>query len=210
MRVFNGLKEHIQNTQNNHTRLKVYPRVTTNPSEPESYKVAFHLVNFDRGNPLTGVLVDFKDLEFKLAGFWESIPFFQLPCISVLRNFDRGRLKFLNQMKIHQQIKFMKPSYVPLFWKDALVEPFKFDPCVKREEQEKPYFIALKARFSVPKNIFIFDSLLSLPSKETPKFFRPTHQMKEWISKAENFGQDQRIKLLNQEKNTLALPAAKE
>lgn len=208
-RAFDALKNQIQNTQNNHQRLKVYPRVSTTTEAPESMRVEFGLVSFDRGNS-SGLLCDLNPLEFKLAGLWESVSFFKLPCVCVLRNFNHGQLQFLNQMKVYQKVKFMKPSYIPLFWKDALVEPFRFDPSIPREEQGKPYFITLKAKFSVHKNIFVFDSLLSLPSLEPPRFFKPTREMKERASKTRNFGLDKNFELLNPEKITLALPAAQE
>ena len=50
--------------------------------------------------------------------------------------------------------------------------PFRFNPKVPREEQAKRYFVQLKAKFNPEKNIFIFDSLMGLPTEELPNFLK--------------------------------------
>ncbi len=58
----------------------------------------------------------------------------------------------------------MKPAHLPVLWKQAPVKPFKYNP--KAEEQEKPAFVKIKAKFLPNKDAFGFDSLLEAPTTD--------------------------------------------
>jgi hypothetical protein len=108
----------------------------------------------------------------KLAGLWQFIPVCRAPCISIFRNFTRDRLEYIKQSEPERRVKFMKASHVPLFWKDAPVPPFRFNPKLDKEQQGKPIFVVLKAKFLPARNMFGFEALLAPPVEKPPKFFK--------------------------------------
>ncbi len=65
-----------------------------------------------------------------------------------------------------------------MIWKDAPVKPFRFNPKIEKEQQGKPVFVSIKAKFLPSRQVFGFDSLLSLPIEEAPKFFKASKKMK--------------------------------
>lgn len=73
----------------------------------------------------------------------------------------------------------MKASHIPLFWKDALVPPFRFNPKAPSYEQGRPYFVSIIAKFLPYKNAFGFESLAQMPLLEAPKFLKASKKMKE-------------------------------
>ena len=72
----------------------------------------------------------------------------------------------------------MKGSHIPVIWKDAPVKPFRFNPKIEKEQQGKAMFMSIKAKFLPSRQLFGFDSLLSLPIEEAPKFFKASKKMK--------------------------------
>ena len=59
-----------------------------------------------------------------------------------------------------------------MFWRDALVPPFRFNPKTPKEEQGRPVFVQIKAKFVPHRDAFEFDSLLELPRELPPKFLK--------------------------------------
>ena len=59
-----------------------------------------------------------------------------------------------------------------MFWRDALVPPFRFNPKAPKEEQGRPVFVQIKAKFVPHRDAFEFDSLLELPRELPPKFLK--------------------------------------
>jgi hypothetical protein len=111
-------------------------------------------------------------MEFQLCGLWQFIPVCRTPCISVFKNFTRERLDFIKQSETIRKVKFMKASHLPLFWRDTPVPPFRFNPKAPKEEQGKPVFIQVKARFSPRRDAFEFESLLGVPLQKPPSFLK--------------------------------------
>ena len=66
----------------------------------------------------------------------------------------------------------MRIADIPLFWKDSIVRPFRFNPKLDKEQQAPRYFVGVKARFLPGRDSFGFDSLLLPPTLETPKFIK--------------------------------------
>ncbi|GAX45756.1 hypothetical protein NIES4075_67770 [Tolypothrix sp. NIES-4075] len=186
-KALEALTKQVDTTGNNQ-RLIVYPKLTHFPGRDKQHEIAFQLVGFDRGLQSEGVTADLADFEFKLCGLWQFIPVCPTPCISVFKNFTDDRLEFVKQSEVYKRVKFMKGSHIPLIWKDALVKPFRFNPKIEKEQQGKPVFVAIKAKFLPNKNVFGFDSLLSLPVEEAPKFFKASKKMKaEALQESKNF-----------------------
>ncbi|MBP5977942.1 hypothetical protein HW132_35915, partial [Brasilonema sp. CT11] len=142
------------------------------PSRDQQPNVGFQLVGFDKGREEDGASKELQDLEFKLCGLWQFIPVCRTPCISIFRNFTKERLEHVKQSEPAKKVKFMKASHLPLFWRDAPVPPFRFNPKATKEEQGKPVFVQIKARFQPSRNAFEFDSLLGVPLEKPPKFLK--------------------------------------
>lgn len=177
IKAFEALKKQIESTGNNELRLIVYPRVIHFPRKDQPHQVAFQLVGFDNGSG-EGICQTLNDFEFKLAGLWQFIPVCQIPCISVFKNFTPERLEFVKKSEVYKRVKFMKGSHLPIFWKDAPIRPFRFNPKLNKEEQGKAMFVSIKAKFLPQRNVFGFDSLLTMPQSEVPQFFKASKKMK--------------------------------
>jgi hypothetical protein len=97
---------------------------------------------------------------FTLRGIWQFIPQFKRPIITVYRNEKRG------------DWDKCKPLHIPILWKDAPVEPFRFRSDLQ-EDEPKPerYFVGVNARF-IPDKGFGFESLAEDPTKKVPKYLK--------------------------------------
>ena len=175
--AFDALRKHIANTGNNNYRLIVYPKITHFPGRDKPHQIGFQLIAFDSGNN-EGMYGELKDLQFKLSGIWQFIPVCQTPCISIFKNFTEQRLEYIKKSDITKRVKYMKASHIPLFWKDALVPPFRFNPKAPKEQQGQPYFVSIIAKFLPYKNAFGFESLAQMPIAEAPKFLKASKKMK--------------------------------
>jgi hypothetical protein len=177
-KVFDALKKEIESTGNNTFRLVVYPKVIHFPRKEQPHQIAFQLVGFDRGRFQETVSGELEDLEFKFSGLWQFIPVCPTPCISVFRNFTRQRLEYIKQAEPAIKVKFMKASHIPLLWKDAPVRPFRFNPKAPKEEQGRPVFVTLKAKFLPGRDVFGFVALLAPPQETAPRFLKASKQDK--------------------------------
>ncbi|MCC5610481.1 hypothetical protein LC612_27960 [Nostoc sp. CHAB 5834] len=171
VREFELLAKEIETTGNHTQRLLVYPRVMHFPRKEQPYQISFQLLAFDRGQERDVYLRKLKDFEFHVSGLWQFIPVCRFPCISIFRNFSFERLEYIKQAEPMTKVQYMKASHVPVLWKDALVEPFKFNPKAE-EDQGHPMFVSIKAKFIPQKNVFSFDALLSLPQETLPRFLK--------------------------------------
>lgn len=173
-RAYDALKKEIEVTGETNQRLVVYPRFTHFPGRDQQPNVGFQLVGFDKGRQSGEDVAsqELQDLEFKLCGLWQFIPVCRTPCISIFRNFTKERLEHVKQSEPAKKVKFMKASHLPLFWRDAPVPPFRFNPKATKEEQGKPVFVQIKARFQPSRNAFEFDSLLGVPLEKPPRFLK--------------------------------------
>ena len=182
--VFNALKKEIENTLNQNQRLIVYPKIIHFPRREQPHRLAFQLVGFDRGRKLDAVSGELEDLEFKLSGLWQFIPVCSTPCISVFRNFSDERLEFIKQAEPARKVKFMKASHIPLLWKDALINPFRFNPKLEKEQQGRAAFVTLKAKFLPGRDVFSFVALTALPKDSAPRFLKASKEDKATVQLA--------------------------
>ncbi|MBD2564731.1 MULTISPECIES: hypothetical protein [Nostoc] len=167
---FEALKIHLKKKDTNEATLLVYPKVIHFPKPDQPHQIHFQLVAHQEAP--SGLFEELNDGEFKLSGLWQFIPVCRTPCISIFKNFNFERLDFIKSAETSLKVKFMKASHLPIVWKDAIVPPFRFNPKVAKEDQAKRYFVQLKAKFNPEKNIFIFDSLMGLPTEELPNFLK--------------------------------------
>ncbi|MBD2533797.1 hypothetical protein H6G97_31280 [Nostoc flagelliforme FACHB-838] len=167
---FEALKIHLKKKNSNEVTLLVYPKVIHFPKPDQPHQMHFQLVAHQEAP--SGLFEELNDGEFKLSGLWQFIPVCRTPCISIFKNFNFERLDFIKSAETSLKVKFMKASHLPIVWKDAIVPPFRFNPKVAKEDQAKRYFVQLKAKFNPEKNIFIFNSLMGLPTEELPNFLK--------------------------------------
>nr|WP_246275511.1 hypothetical protein [Brasilonema bromeliae] len=184
-RAFEALKKEVQATGEATQRLVVYPRFTHFPRRDQPPQVSFQVVGFDKGRETKGAASEeLSDMEFKLCGLWQFIPVCPTPCISIFRNFTKERLDHVKKSEPAKKVKFMKASHLPLFWRDAPVPPFRFNPKAEKEQQGKPVFVQIKAKFLPARDAFAFDSLLGLPLEKPPKFLKVSKEDKATALKA--------------------------
>ena len=151
--------------------LEHYPKVMHFPNRDQSHALTFQLVGFDAGTGQSGASTELDDFEFKLAGLWQFIPVCRTPCISVHKNFNQQRLKYIKQADPAQRVKFLKASHLPLLWKDAPLKPFRFNP-KGGKDQGHPAFVQIKAKFLPEKDVFVFQEQLDSPKEKAPRFLK--------------------------------------
>lgn len=173
-----ALQKYINRTGNAVKRLIVYPKAIHFPDKNKPQQIQFQLLKFEQGETRFGISQQLDNMEFQLAGLWQFIPVCRLPCISVFKNATPQRLEWIKQADAAKRVKFMKPAHLPVLWKQAPVKPFKYNP--KAEEQEKPAFVKIKAKFLPSKDAFGFDSLLEAPTTEDiPKYLKVSKKDKQ-------------------------------
>ncbi len=186
-----ALKQQIANT-GAEQRIIVYPRVLHLPDRNKPPQIqSFQLVGFDDG-VRPGLARELGDNEFKLFGLWQFIAVCKCPVITVHRNFTPEQYAYFKTLDDEGKKYFGKAQHIPLFWKDAVVPPFRFNSKVDKEQQAPRYFIGVKARFLPGRDSFGFDSLLSPPTLDTPKFIK--FKKPEQSGKAQNKGKGKQDK----------------
>lgn len=156
-------------------RLKVYPRVIHFPKPDDPHQIAFQLVNFfrkSRDAKPTEITSKVGDFEFKLSGLWQFIPICATPCVSIFKNFSQERLEFIKAAKVAVKVKFMQGTHVPVFWPDAPVRPFRFNPNLTKEEQGQALFVQVKAIFAPDKGVFLVQALTATPAAKPPRYLK--------------------------------------
>ncbi|AFY84329.1 hypothetical protein [Oscillatoria acuminata] len=162
-----ALKLEIQNTGLTRQRLIVYPKLTHFPKPDQPHQIAFQLIGFEKDAAPSAISTQLEDFEFKLCGLWQFIPVCRVPVISVFRNFDEQTYQKFKELEAKKKVRFMKPAHVPVMWKDSPFKPFRFNPRIDKEQQGRPLFIQIKAKFIPEKTGFEFVALLAPPSGET-------------------------------------------
>ncbi|MCT7975943.1 hypothetical protein, partial [Laspinema olomoucense] len=182
-----ALKLEIKQSGSTTQRLIVYPKVMHFPKQEQPHQLAFQLVGFEKDPASSAISTELEDFEFKLSGLWQFIPVCRVPVISVFRNFDETihqNLKKLDEaIAAKKKVNFMKATHVPLIWKDAPFKPFRFNPKLEKEEQGRPLFLQLKAKFIPAKDGFEFVALLAPPLEKAPKFFKASNDDKATVQK---------------------------
>ncbi len=180
IKVFQALKLQLKNTGNNEQRLIVHPRVIHFPKREKPYIIYFELVGFESPSIQDkGIFNDLNDLEFKLSGLWQFIPVCRVPCVSVFRNFSEERKLFIKSAEPLIRVRFMKASHLPLLWLDSPVNPFRFNPKLSKEEQGRPKFVQIIAKFLPNRDNFGFIEQVAEPLEEPPKFLKASKLDKE-------------------------------
>ncbi|MCT7964031.1 hypothetical protein NG791_25470 [Laspinema sp. D1] len=182
-----ALKLEIKQSGVSTQRLIVYPKVMHFPKQDQPHQLAFQLVGFEKDSASSAISMQLEDFEFKLSGLWQFIPVCRVPVISVFRNFDETihqNLKKLDEtVAAKKKVNFMKAAHIPLIWKDAPFKPFRFNPKLEKEEQGRPLFLQLKAKFIPAKDGFEFVALLAPPLEKAPKFFKASNDDKATVQK---------------------------
>ncbi len=164
------LKETIEKRGNVEQTLVVYPEFVHYPNEDPFYQLSFHLVTVIQQKN-TDILNDLNEMEFNLAGLWQFIPDFSLPCVSVFKNLTRRRSHHFKHKNPVAKVRLLQPFHLPLLWEQPLVEPKPVN-----SEPTSAMFIRVKAQFCPEKDIFHFISLLRSPLEETPPFLQLSEQ----------------------------------
>ncbi|MDJ0746672.1 MAG: hypothetical protein QNJ32_25390 [Xenococcaceae cyanobacterium MO_167.B27] len=187
--AYRGLKKQIAKTGKDDYPLMVYPKVTHFPNKNQPHNLYFQLVAFDAGNRADiqdSIFTELNDGEFKISGLWQFIPPSRLPCISVFRNYDPKLLEYIKQGEVAKKVQITKATHVPIIWKDSPVQPFRFNPKLKKEEQKPLYFVSIKAKFLPEKNLFLFIEQLAEPTQDVPRFLKTRKEDKMELNKQRN------------------------
>ena len=169
---YDALKKQVENNPGKLERLIVYPRVMHFPRRELLHIISFQLVGFDNSKSPEGITSQLQDFEFHLCGLWQFIPVCSTPCISVFKNFHEHRLEYIKQQEAYKKVRYMKPSHIPLIWKDSPIRPFRFNPKLEKEQQGHSSFVEVLARFIPGRDVFGFVKMLSNPAEKCPRFLK--------------------------------------
>lgn len=184
-KVWEALKSRVRKGVNTH-RLLVYPRPIHFPDKRDRL-IHFRLVGFQKETDgLMDVFME-PDLCFKIAGIWQTIT--GCPCISIYRNFSEELSLTFKSLEFSQKVRLTKAQHVPVHWPTSIVPPYRFNPRSQDTKKER-FFIQIKAIFIPGTNFFDFDSLLSTPTKDIPRYLsfrtKKKPKNKKIIGKQEN------------------------
>jgi hypothetical protein len=192
--VFFALRKYIETTGIAFQRLIVYPRFVHFPGRDRPCQLSFNLVGFvgpkheeiARSHAEGSVTNKFKDFEFELSGLWQFIPVSKLPVLTVFRNSNEARVRFLEGFTGQEKVQALKAIHIPLKWQNSLVRPFRFNPQGNKEKQGKPPFIQVRTRFVPELNLFEVIESNSMPSASPPKFLKASPKDKVAARKVSN------------------------
>jgi hypothetical protein len=186
-KAFYALKKEIERTGKTMQKVIVYPKVIHFPSKDDPHIIAFQLIGFI-GTNKPQPNFDLKDREFILKGLWQFVPVCKTPVVTVFKNFTEERLVTLKEMDLADKVKFMKAVHVPLLWRDASVNAFRYNPrtAAKKEgdndenevERDPTFFVSVKARFLPNRDVFACTEELSKPARNAPRAFRASKKLK--------------------------------
>ena len=109
---------------------------------------------------------ELKEREFKLSGTWQYIG--EQRAVAIWRNWSESLEKYLEKASKQQKGKMLKPSYLPVEWSDAPMEAFRFQE--SGAENQKPYFVSVKAVFEPGLDQFKVIEQLAKPSHLIPRY----------------------------------------
>ncbi|MEB3190661.1 MAG: hypothetical protein VKL42_10005 [Snowella sp.] len=137
--------------------LRVYPAITN-----QKQVFGFYVLSRCTDSPDQKIkLEDAIPNLFILKGIWQLYSKSKNPVISIFRNRQR-----------HPK-DLCKPTHVPLLWENPPVPPFYFNPnLTPGEKKPRRYFVAIQAKFLPEQRRFVFDSLLTKPSRKIPKYLK--------------------------------------
>ncbi len=151
-------------------RFAVYPKITHFPKRDEASLISFELVAiYNDSDNSSGLFEQLQPLEFLLRGLWQFIPVCRTPVISVLHNYNDDLLAKIARLDSVGKCRKLKAQHLPLLWKPPIVPAFRYQK--DAETQDAKYFISVKAKLDLNREEFIFDSLVGMPTTESPKGF---------------------------------------
>ena len=133
--------------------------------------------------------------EFNLRGIWQFIPQHRRPLMTIMRNWMDKK----DRNKLLEKGQDFKSVHVPIFWKDAQLPPFRFNP--RAEKQGERFFVEMKAKFIPKLDTFGFTELLAEPTTTFPRYLLPKAKMEKLAEKrqAKKEKQKQETQEQNQE-----------
>ncbi|QSJ20429.1 hypothetical protein JYQ62_18065 [Nostoc sp. UHCC 0702] len=139
-------------------RLLVYPNIIYSPGK-EDPNIQFQIVAWSSTDdePIN-LFSELEDLDFLLSGFWQFIPGYKTPCLTIFKNYFEAQEEFLNKPNAFKRQKSLKAIHIPLLWNDSLGSPSNNPIITPLDLTKLPYF-SMKARFLPTRNLWEFDSL---------------------------------------------------
>jgi len=110
--------------------------------------------------------------EFQVSGFWQYVPFCDLPCVSIKRNYTKNLARMVKKMETEKARYFLRSNVIPLVWHEPTVESFKYNPKLEKQKQKPRYFVQLKVSFTPIENKFVFVEQLEEPLLDAPKYLK--------------------------------------
>ena len=150
-------------------KMVVYPNYSH--QEKKGY-LSFDLVSVKKKEKGRAIFRELKPGEFKVAGFWQYIPYCEIPCITILRNYSEQLAKVVEQIGQKKARGLLKANHLPTLWSNAPIEAFKYDGELSKKEQMLRYFVQLKAKWKGESGLFEVIEEVGEASTDAPRYLR--------------------------------------
>lgn len=154
-------------------RFAVYPKINHFPTNENAPTISFEVLAIETdGDSNSGLFEKLQDNEFFLRGLWQFIPVCLNPVVSVLQhNYDDKSLAKIACLDTAAKCKNLKAQYFPLIWEPPVVPAFRYQ--TDAVTQDEKYFIEVKAKLDIKREVFMTDSLIATPTTEVSKRVEP-------------------------------------
>ena len=168
---YDALVAEIKETGSKTKKISVYPQIT-HDRDLKEIKVKFTLVSVSKSEKDKALFKKLVPGEFQISGFWQYVPFCDLPCVSIKRNYTKNLAYKVKKMEQKKAEYFLRSNVIPLVWNKPSVEPFKYNPELEKQNQMPRYFVQLKVAFTPLENKFTLVEQLEEPLLEAPKYLK--------------------------------------
>ena len=168
---YDALVTEIEEAGSKVKKVSVYPQLTHNQDKKE-IEVKFSLVSVSKSEKNKALFKKLVPGEFQVSGFWQYVPFCDLPCVSIKRNYTKNLAYKIRKMDRRKAEYFLRSNVIPLVWNKPSVEPFKYNPKLDKQNQMPRYFVRLKVAFTPLENKFTLVEQLEEPLLEAPKYLK--------------------------------------
>ena len=168
-RHYQELIEQLKVEKNLKQKLSVYPHYN---HQGEKGKLSFNLVSVEKKEKKGAIFTELEPGQFKIAGFWQHIPYCSTPCVTILRNYQLSLAKKIEQIGKKKALGLLQANHLPVIWSKASHEPFKYDEELSKKKQMPRYFVQLKVRLKAESGLFEVLEEMGVATTTAPRYLK--------------------------------------
>ena len=134
--------------------------------------LSFNLVSVEKKEKRGAIFTELEPGEFKIAGFWQHIPYCETPCVTILRNYQPSLAKIVKQMDKKKALVLLQANHLSVMWSKASYEPFKYDEELSKKKQMPRYFVQLKVKLKGESGLFEVVEETGIATTTAPRYLK--------------------------------------